>query len=276
MNKIRLILNIINRYLLNPLVYLIVTILLLLSIRLVFIINMNPNSIIILIAVCGIIGDWIMSNVDISDIDNNMQETMHEWHEDYKNDAKHERIANYKKIYELQKKEHDRLLLEAQAKEHDRLLKEKADAAAAAVPSSSAPTYTYTSLKDIVSTSGMEDSFGKLAMILLNRLKDIEERDIPLDSDESISLINALFPQIDPSNNKYDDLKIHSKSDNYKTMQDLDKCAKDTNNPILQRFMALYKARCYVYTQIKYNEPVDENRMLNIVKEIMEEYKKTT
>jgi hypothetical protein len=124
MEKIKFILY---RILLNPIVYLIVTILLLLSIRLVFIININPNAIIILIAVCSIIGDWIMSNVDISDIDNNMQETMHEWHEDYKNDAEHERIANYINDIKREAQAKDLQKLDAQAKEHARLLKENAD-----------------------------------------------------------------------------------------------------------------------------------------------------
>jgi hypothetical protein len=73
MNNLYIILKII---LLNPWIRLLVTIILVLSIRLVFIININPNAIIGLIAVCGIIGDWIMSKVDISDIDKRMQDTI--------------------------------------------------------------------------------------------------------------------------------------------------------------------------------------------------------
>jgi hypothetical protein len=288
---------ILYRILLNPLVYLIVTILLILSIRLVFVINIIPT-----VLAEGLDSETIRKIQDIYAV--TVSETPEQTSAD---------IIRYNKEYAITKQAYNKSQLEQasidlNANKHDEFLeqatnkgkgKEKEVIAASSntmsvplpkptivepvpevkstlvenVSSTSNKTdgYYYTSLKDIVSTRGMMQEFGEKAMLVLHKLNDIEEKNYPWNSPKLRQALDRILPAISTSTNYYDDFNSNIQGENYKLIYDLDVLAKNTNNPILQMFVCKYHANCYIYTQLKHNRLVDPQVAESVYNRLMQE-----
>jgi hypothetical protein len=126
-------------------------------------------------------------------------------------------------------------------------------------------------LKEILTTPGIDEVLTKSDLALLRELSKLEYKH-HAGSSALAKAINALLPNVSPQHNHYEDFHTSARGDNYESIARLDTIAYNTNNQMLQRYVAQYNVACHVFTCKKHNLPLRKETMDRIFNTIMERY----